>query len=117
MASTASEELRIQYQGHGATASDIWGMTQANFLVHFPGAASKEVAVMVNDAAAGFLAARYAQENTLDFRQSLARVVGRLWIEGYHRQFGHAGSVLTISRATFDEQPGLLAAVDGAVGR
>lgn len=116
MATPSPAELRIQYEGAGA-GTEIWGMTQANYLVAVPGGAAREVAVMVNDAAGAFLAERYQQENSPEFRKDLSRVVGRLWIEAFHEHHGHVGPLLVISRATFGEQPGLLAEIDRAVGR
>ncbi|MBI5946509.1 MAG: hypothetical protein HY875_00030 [Chloroflexi bacterium] len=115
MTTSSEPALQVQYEG-GGVGTELWGMTQANFLVHVPNDASREVAVMVNDAAAAFLASRYGQDDTPEFRKNLARVVGRLWIEALHAEHGRISTpVLVISRATFDEQPGLLAEVDRAV--
>ena len=116
MTTPSPADLRIQYEGAGS-GTDIWGMTQANYLVAVPGGAAREVAVMVNDAASAFLAERYEEPANPEFRRNLVRVVGRLWIAAFHEHHGHLPPLLVISRATFAEQRGLLAEIDRAVGR
>jgi hypothetical protein len=112
--SAVLEEISVRYEG-SATGTELWGMTQANFLVARSGRAATEVAVMLNDAAASFMAETLGQENTREFRVDAARVAGRLLVERRYKQKGHLEPSLTLSRATFIEEPELLDQLKAAV--
>ncbi|MEX0784920.1 MAG: hypothetical protein WD557_19980 [Dehalococcoidia bacterium] len=112
MTQAPETELLVRYEGTGSGAHEIWGGTQANFLVAangWPGA--REVAVMLNDPAAALLAESAGAENTDEFRAEAANRVGEAVIRERHRRLGHVDAVVTVSRATLEEHPELLEAV------
>jgi hypothetical protein len=108
------DEVQIRYEGPG-TGTEFIAMTQANFLVLHRGHAAKELAVMFNDVAMAYLAEQLSSTNDMSFRNSAARVAGRIWIERHVPRMGRIEPVLIVSRATFDEDPGLLGAIKAAV--
>ena len=108
-----NEELSVRYEGPGV-GGEIWGGTQANFLVVRTGHSATEVAVMLNDNAAAFLAVELGQELTPAFRKDAARVAGRAWIVRRFARIHYLEPSLVISRATFTEDPGLLADLKSA---
>lgn len=116
MATMTEDEVQIRYEGPGA-GTEFIAMTQANFLVLHRGHAAKELAVLINDVAMAYLAEQLGNENDLPFRDSAARVAGRIWIERHVPTMGRLEPVLIVSRATFDEDPGLLGAIKVAVGQ
>ena len=111
-----SDDVQIRYEGPG-TATEFIAMTQANFLVLHPGHAAKELAVMFNDTSMAYLAEQLGATNDIEFRNNAARVAGRIWIERRVPQIGRIEPVLVVSRATFDEEEGLLSAIKAAVGQ
>ncbi len=113
---TAMPEVTIRYEGPGV-GTELLAMTQANFLVARPGHAAKELAVMINDAAMEFLVEQLGGTNDRHFRDSAARVAGRIWIERHVPRVGRLEPLLVVSRATFDEDPGFADAIKAAVGR
>ena len=116
MATMTENEIQVRYEGPGA-GTEFIAMTQANFLVLHPGHAAKELAVMINDVAMVYLAEQLGSADDESFRNSAARVVGRIWIERHVRHMGRLEPVLIVSRATFDEDPGLLGVIKAAVGQ
>jgi hypothetical protein len=109
MAEAPARELTIRYEGIGSGAHEIFGATQANFLVAggpWPGA--REIAVMLNDPAAGMLAEVSGAENTDEFRVEAARKVGEAAIRERFRRLGSVDSVIVVSRATLEAQPELV---------
>jgi hypothetical protein len=112
MAQAPERELTIRYEGMGSGAHEIFGATQANFLVAggpWPGA--REVAVMLNDPAAATLAEAAGAENTDGFRAEAARRVGEAAIRERFQRLGSIDSVVVVSRAMLEEHPELVDAV------
>jgi len=116
MTTAAADNIQIRYEGPG-TGTELLGMTQANFLVLNPRHAAKELAVMINDNAMAYLVEQLGGANDSEFRDGAARVAGRVWIGRHVPRVGRLEPVLVVSRATFDEDPGFLAAVKAAVGQ
>lgn len=110
----ADAELLIRYEGPGADDS-LLGATQANFFVQRVGHAAEEVAVLVNRPAAAHVAATFGQADTPETRAQIARVLGRLWITRRYARMGRLEPILMVSRATLDEDPGLVSALQEAV--
>ena len=103
-------EARVEFESIG-TATEIWGGTQANFVVHRPGQHGKEVAIVLNAPAARYLAEALGQDDTLAFQESATRRVGQAWLERVVALGGHADSVIFISKAFLEREPGLLDAL------
>ncbi|HEY4670184.1 MAG TPA: hypothetical protein VIH05_10455 [Tepidiformaceae bacterium] len=114
MVNTAEPEITVQYEGPGA-GTEIWGMTQANFIVGRHGRAAQEVAVMLSNPAAELLAEAIGQECTPEFRIEAARNVGAIWTRQVFAAHGRVDPTVTVSRGTFEEHPELLAQVKAAV--
>jgi hypothetical protein len=100
-------DVRVRYEG-GSVGTEIWGMTQANFLVAIPGRHAKEAAINLTDAAANALAAELGQENTVEFRQRMAREAGLAYLEPLAEADGHVDSQIVISEGFLDEHPEVL---------
>ncbi|MGH2611176.1 MAG: hypothetical protein ACRDHF_19010 [Tepidiformaceae bacterium] len=112
MTQTVEGGLTVQYEGIGSGAHEIWGGTQANFMVRGGMmAGGREVAVMLNDPAAAFLAEAVGAENTDDFRHEAAAKVGAAAIRERYERIGRVESIVTVSRATLEEHPALVEAL------
>tara|TARA_Y100000588_G_C14089946_1_gene853969 strand:- start:159 stop:512 length:354 start_codon:yes stop_codon:yes gene_type:complete len=103
------EMTTIQYQGLGE-CSELWGGTQADFVLDWPGRPAREVAVFLQDAAAGVLAEVNAFEDNSHFRAAAARVLGEAWLEAEVERQGQIDSFIVISAATLADRPELIAA-------
>ncbi len=114
MARAKSPEVAIRYEGQGV-GTEIWGCTQANFLVAAPGQHAREVAVLLNDAAASYLAAELGATNDEEFRAVAVRHVGEWWLARKVAEGGHLDSVVMLSRAALEASPPLLAALKKAL--
>jgi len=110
----ADVELVIRYEGPGVDDS-LQAATQANFLVLRYGHAAVEVAVLVNHPAAAYVASTFGQGDDPETRAEVARILGRIWIARRHARVGRLEPILIVSRATFDEDPGLMEAIRQAV--
>jgi hypothetical protein len=100
--------ISVRYEGD-AVATEIWGMTQANFTVQLPDRHAKEVAVMLNDAAARYLAEQLDQPDTPEFRKAAAQYAGRYWVEEIVTERRQPlDSAITMSRGTLDANPQIL---------
>jgi hypothetical protein len=97
----------VRYEGDGV-ATEIWGMTQANFSVALPDRHVKEVGVMLNDAAARYLAEQLEQPDTPEFRKAAAQHAGRYWVETLVSESLPLDSSIMISRGTLDTRPDIL---------
>jgi hypothetical protein len=107
MTSTASPEITVRYEGPG-TGTEIWGMTQANFSVGVPGRHAKECAILLNDAAARFLAKELVREDTPEARQALAVEVGAYILRKRAESGAHPDSLIMVSVALLQEQPAIM---------
>ena len=105
-------DILVRYEGIGSGVGELWGATQANFLVsggQLP--AGKEVAVMLNDPAAAMLAEAAGAENTPEFRAIAAQRVGEAAIRQEYGRTGRVAAIVTVSRMTLESQPALLEAL------
>ncbi len=104
---TTEPEIEVRYEGAG-TGSELWGMTQANFLVELPQRHSKEVAVMLNDAAAVYLARELQTNDSAEFRTGAARHAGEYLVMKLASAGHHLDSSLIISLATLQDNGDIL---------
>lgn len=95
----------VRYEGSGQGADEIMGGSLSNFLIMQENANATEIAVLLNDPAAEFLAETFGQADSEEFRIEAGRVVGRLWLERELRRGQRIPPVVTISRALFDRHP------------
>jgi hypothetical protein len=102
--STSSGEVRFEGLSVG---TDIWGATQGNFLVSFPGRHAKEAAILLNDPAAELLATATGLENSEAFRRRAARVCGEMLLEDRLARGQVIESVFSLSGSFFAEEPEL----------
>lgn len=100
-------EPAVRYEG-GSPGTEIWGMTQANFLVAMPGRHAKEAAVNLTDAAAAWLAKELDQEDSAEFRQATARRVGEAFLASVLERGLPIESMVVASKAFFEEHPELV---------
>ena len=107
--SAAPETATIRYHGSGDGA-ELWGGTQADFVVDWPGRPAKEVAILLQDAAAAELAQVSSASDGADFRIAAARAVGEAWLAAQVAQQERLDSFVVISTATLGERPELVEA-------
>ena len=96
----------IRFEGFGV-GTEIWGSTQANFAVVLPGRHTKETAILLNDPAAALIAEGAATEITPEFREAAARAAGEVLLEELVRSDSHIPSLISVSRALMEAEPGL----------
>ena len=106
--SAASATTTIRYHGPGEGA-ELWGGTQADFVLDWPGRPAREVAILLQDAAAAALAGAASAEDGPDFRTAAARAVGEAWLQAQAERRGRIDSISVISAATLAERPELMA--------
>ena len=106
--SAATETTTINYQG-SSDGAELWGGTQADFVLDWPNRPAKEVAVLLQDAAAAALAGAASAEDGPEFRTAAARAVGKAWLEAQVERQGRIDSIVVISAATLAERPELVA--------
>ncbi len=99
----------IRYHGPGEGA-ELWGGTQVDFVVDWPGRHAKEVAILLQDAAAAALARAISASDGEDFRNAAARAVGEAWLAAKVTRQGRLDSFVVISAATLNERPELVEA-------
>lgn len=105
----------VRYEG-SSPGSEIWGYTQANFLVLVPGRHAKESAVLLNEPAGRFLATELGIEDSTETREALARLVGEAWYPLAIERGRDIESIVTVSRAFLDEHPEIIESVRKALG-
>ena len=105
--SAAADTTTISYHGPGAGA-ELWGATQADFVLDWPNRPAREVAVLLQDAAAEALARAASAKDGPDFRAAAARAVGEAWLQAQVERDGRIDSVAVISAATLAERPELV---------
>ena len=111
---TSATTGNVRFEGMGV-GTEIWGATQANFLVSIPPHHAKEAAVLLNDPAAKQLAAAVGVEDNDEFRAEAARAVGALYLEDRLSAGKPIESVTTLSYAFFSERPDLFDAAQAAL--
>lgn len=107
MTSQPESQAMVRFEG-GSVGTEIWGMTQANFLVVIPGRHAKETAINLTDKAAAVLAEQLGEANTAEFRQRVAREAGYAFLEPLAKDEGHIDSVIVVSEAFLEEHPEVL---------
>lgn len=105
----------VRYEG-SSPGTEIWGYTQANFLVAVPGRHAKESAILLNEPAARYMMAELGLDDSTETRETLARLVGEAWYPGAIERGGDIESIVTVSRAFLVEHPEILASVRKALG-
>ena len=115
MTTLQENEASIQFEGLGSGAHELFGGTQANFLINVPGRSDREIAVLVNDPTMEFLAERLGVENTQEFRDRAAEVVGRLWITRAMDRGLRVPPAITISRNLLEQNPDFVTEVEAAL--
>ena len=113
MAAATEPSFAIRFEGY-SPGTEIWGATQANFLVSTPGQHSKEAAVLLNDPAAAMLANELGRDDTPEFREAAARAVGYAALTDIVTRGAHFDSALIVSRAYLEEHPAVLGAARAA---
>jgi hypothetical protein len=103
-------EATVVFEDMGI-ATEIWGGTQANFVVNRPGLHGKEVAVVLNAPAAKFLSEALGRENTPEFQEETARRAGAFLVQKLANSGHHLDSLIFLSRAMLDADPEILAAL------
>ena len=98
----------VRYEG-GSPGTEIWGMTQANFLVATPGRHAKEAAVNLTDAAAVWLAKELCVADSKEFRQETARQIGAAFLTDVVQRGLPVESMVIASEGFFDDHPELVA--------
>ena len=111
---TSATTGNVRFEGMGV-GTEIWGATQANFLVLMPPHHAKEAAVLLNDPAAKQLASALGLEDSAEFRADAARAVGQLYLEDRLAAGKPIESVTTLSHAFFNERPDLFEAAQAAL--
>ena len=91
--------VTIRYQGAGDGA-ELWGGTQADFVIDWPHRPAKEIAIFLQDAAAPALAQALGWEDSADAHIEAARAVGEAWLKAQVAREGHLDSLVVISAAT-----------------
>ena len=105
--SAPTAEATIRYLGPGDGA-ELWGGTQADFVIDWPHRPAKEIAVLLQDAAASALAQAAGREDTADSHITAARAVGEAWLSAQVARERHLDSLVVISAATLRERPELV---------
>lgn len=100
----------VRYEGP-TEGGELWGGTQANFMVVRAGP-DKESAVILNDAAAGLIAGHLGVENTPEWRELAARAAGEVWIGQALAGNRHVDSLRLLSCAALEADPGLLTGIE-----
>lgn len=107
MTAPTEPEAAVRYEGT-AIATELWGMTQANFSVRIAGRRAKEVGVMLNDPAARTLAAALGQEDTREFRVAAAHHAGAYFLDKLVREGLYIDGSVDLSERTLDAHPDIL---------
>ena len=110
---TVIDPVMVRFEG--VTAAEIWGGTQANFLVQFPGQRAKETAVLLIDPAAKWLAGEAGREEGEEFQAEAARAVGQALLPALARPGVSLESLIMVSRAYLEERPSVLESVVAAL--
>ena len=108
-------EATIRYEGPGDGA-ELWGGTQADFVIDWPHRPAKEVAVLLQDGAAAELLREDGSPDLARARAEAARLIGEAWLRAQVARDGHLDSIVVISAATLRERPELVDSVRTAGG-
>jgi hypothetical protein len=111
---TAADD-RVRFEGM-SVGTELWGMTQANFLVSLPGRHAKEAAVLLNDAAAKLVAEAAGVDDTPQLRERLAMETGKYWLRHQLDAGASVESAVIVSSGLLREHPDLLEHLKRSVG-
>ncbi len=111
---TVIDEGEVRFEGY-SPGTEIWGSTQANFLVKVPGNNAKEAAILLNDPTAKALAADLGREDTQVFREEAARLAGEIVFRDVLSRRGNIDSAVMVSNVFFERNPHLLLALKAAL--
>jgi hypothetical protein len=114
MTSATESDLMVRYEG-GGTGTELWGSTQANFLVGVARQHAREIGVLVNVAGTAYLAGLAGRDDTPEFRAEVARVVGSLWIRHLVEERRRIDAVIMLSRAVLESEPEFVAGAAAAL--
>ena len=103
----------VRYEG-GSAGTEIWGMTQANFLIAVPGRHAKEAAVNLTDAAAISLAKELGKADSTEFRKETARRIGASFLASVVAAGLPVESISIASEGFLEDHPELLTELHGA---
>ena len=106
MPAVIEDSPQVRFEGFSA-GTEIWGSTQANFLVQLHGRHAREVAVLLNVPAGTALAAATGREDTPDFREEAARAIGQAVLEDVIGRGATFDSIITVSEWFLAEHPGI----------
>ncbi len=104
---TLEAQPKVRYEG-GSSGTEIWGMTQANFLVATPGRHAKEAAVNLTDAAAAWLAKELGREDSKAFRQEMASQIGEAYMTSVVEAGLPVDSLVIASEGFLEDHPELV---------
>jgi hypothetical protein len=111
---TVTEPADIRFEGF-TQGTEIWGSTQANFLVRIPGRHLKEAAILLNDPTARMLADLVGREDSQDFREQAARAAGELVFRDVLDRGANVDSLVMVSNAYFEQRPQILEQLKAAL--
>ena len=106
MPTVIEDSPQVRFEGY-SPGTEIWGSTQANFLVQLPGRHAREVAVLLNVPAGAALAAAAGREDNAEFREEAARAVGEAVLEDVVGRGVSFDSIITVSEWFLAEHPGI----------
>lgn len=108
MVTAPDADTLVRFESYG-TGDEIWGATQANFVVVRSGQNARETAVFLNDPAAAYLAELLGQQDTEEFRSLAARQVGARWLQRLVDAGQRVDAVTMLSRALLERDAAFLA--------
>lgn len=104
----AQSQPAVRYEG-GSPGTEIWGMTQANFLVALPGRHAKETAVNLTDTAAVWLAKELGVPDSKEFRQETACQIGTAFLTSVVERGLPLESIVLVAEGFLEDHPELVA--------
>lgn len=110
----ATADDRVRFEGMGV-GTELWGMTQANFLVSLPGRHAKETAVLLNDEAAKLVAEGAGMADSDEMRARLAMETGSYWLRHQLDAGAPIESAVIVSSGLLREHPDLFEHLKRAV--
>ena len=111
-----AEPSAIRFESIGV-GTELWGGTQANFLIVHTGHHAKEAAVVLNTPAAAYIAEFLGEADTPEFRALAAQHVGRLWLEHLEAAGRPVPSLVFLSKSALEAEPALLEQLRPGIGR
>jgi len=106
----SEQAVTVRYEG-GNAQTELWGGAQANFVVSGDGEHQHEVAVLLPEAVASYLAQTLGRDDSAEFHMVAAREAGAAYLESLLKAGKHIAPFLMLARAELDGDAGLLATV------